>query len=171
MKRTLSILLVAFFCCISMMADGIDKISGSNKFLKTEGVAKVTINWENATWDSKGSVKDQWKDEYQKHVDGALTSFISGFNKKSKKVKIYQDNAKATIAFEITVTNVDYFFSAMSFLPGHKHTLWGDVVAKDIASGEVLCKWSMNRFKGGRDFVVYDSFTKMWKELGEELAN
>ena len=133
----------------------------------------VTFNWANATYGDDGkSLKDEWKGDYQGNIKSGEEFFLNGFNEKSKKLKAKEASKTKNAQYSMTVNvkKIDYFFSAMSFVPGHKFTIWADVIVKD-ASGKEVCVVTATRFKGGRDFVRLDAYTEMMEDFGKNLAN
>lgn len=162
-------MLVMLVYSVSMMGESLKVTSGSTKFLKSEGTVSVIWNWENATFADKETLKAAWGDTYEKHLTDGEKSFIDGFNDVSKKLKATQSTDGATYTMTITVTNIDYFFSAMSVVPGHKHTIWATIEVKD-ASGNTICTMKAERFKGGRDFVKYDSYKELMSDFGKKVA-
>lgn len=92
------------------------------------------------------------------------------FNEKAKKLSTTENEAEANYVIQIDFTNFDYYFNAMSIVPGHKHKVWANVTIKDVAIGEVVCKIKVTELTGDRDFVKFDSFPKMMQSFAEELA-
>lgn len=168
MKRfslTLCLTLFAVFA----FAGGIKVSQGKASFMKNEATINVVFNWKDAKWNNEIPVKEQWNDEYQAYVENGEACFIEGFNKSSKKVKITKDST-ADYVMTINFSNFDKFFSAMSIVPGNKHKIWGEIVVTDKKTGDVVCKYLVKEFKGGRDFSVFDSFKESMEDLGSELA-
>lgn len=155
---------------ISMMGGTLKVTSGKTDFLKSEGTVAVIWNWDKATYADKESLKSAWGETYDKHLTDGEKFFLNGFNEVSKKLKATQSADGAKYTMTITVTNIDYFFSAMSVVPGHKHAIWATIDVKD-ASGNSVCTIKAERFKGGRDFVKYDSYTELMGNLGKKIAD
>lgn len=137
--------------------------------MKNDATVNVVLNWKDAKWNNEIPIKEQWGDEYQAYVERGEEFFIKGFNKTSKKVRIVEENI-ADYVMIINISNVDKFFSAMSLVPGNKHKIWGEIVVTDKKTGDLVCKYSVKEFKGGRDFSVFDSFTECMEDMGSELA-
>lgn len=64
-------------------------------------------------------------------VNKGKAQFIEGFNKKSKKIMIVQDESSADYIMFIKFTNFDKFYSMMSIVPGNKHRISGEIIVKD----------------------------------------
>lgn len=79
-----------------------------------------------------------------------------------------KENANYTM--KVDFVNFDYFFSAMSAIPGHKHKVWANITMTDKNTGEIVWVVEVDEFIGDRDFVRYDSYTKMMTGLGERIA-
>lgn len=169
MKKAL-LTLVAMLICIVTFADNSTKIvQGNASFLKKRGIANISFNWSNAEWDNgKETLKEHWGDEYERTVKRGEKAFINSFNENSKKLKISTDSAQYRI--EVEMGNIDYFFSAMSFVPGHKHRISAKIKIVEIATGNTVCVVEVDARKGGRDFVVSDSFVKAMEQVGEDVA-
>ena len=71
------------------------------------------------------------------------------------------DATTANYIVTVEFTNFGYFFSAMSFVPGHKHKVWANFVVVNTTTGEEECRIVAKEFKGGRDTVKFDSYTEM----------
>ena len=154
---------------LAVTAADIKVVSGKASFMKREGSAVVLFNWDDAKYDNKESMKDYWKDDYDQYISEGKKKFIEGFNKSSKKVKL-GDSDDAGYTFTVAVANIDYFFSVMSFIPGHKHTIWCTITITEKATGNEICKINVDEFKGGRDFSKFDSFTEMMHDLGKYIG-
>lgn len=172
MKKNILILLALLSCCMTFAGD-LKVKSGNAKFLKEKGSIAVVFNWDKATYADEGkSLKEEWKDEYSKYVEEGEKFFLNGFNAKSKTLKAVtadkSENAQYTMT--VNITKIDYFFSVMSFVPGHKYTIWADIIIKD-ASGKEVCVVTATRRKGGRDFVRFDAYTEMMQDFGKDLGS
>lgn len=171
--KKIQLLMVALLVSCSVFAGKIDVVEGNSKFLKSEGVMKVIIDWSDAKYAEKETLKEAWnkdKQEYDSYVEKGEKSLLEGFNKSSKKLKASKDAENPDYTMLIKITNVDYFFSVMSIVPGHKFTVWAEITVKD-KNGNVVCKAKANRFKGGRDFVRDDAYTEMMRDFGKELSS
>ena len=168
MKRLYLTFCVAMFTLFAF-AGGIKVSQGKTSFMKSDGTISVVFNWNDAQWNNEKPVKEQWNDEYQSYVNEGEACFIEGFNKSSKKVKIVKGDASDYI-MTVNFSNFDKFFSAMSIVPGNKHKIWAEITVTDRKTGEVICKYNVKEFKGGRDFSVFDSFKESMEDLGSELA-
>lgn len=144
--------------------------NGKASFQKNEGTVAFVFNWDNAQWDNKMSVKEQWNDEYDKYVTEGEKAFVAGYVENSKKMSVVDDATTANYIVTVEFTNFDYFFSAMSFVPGHKHKVWANFVVVNTTTGEEECRIVAKEFKGGRDTVKFDSYTEMMNNLGKEFA-
>ena len=172
MKRNILILMTLIWSCAAF-ASTLKVVAGNHKFLKDKGTIAVVFNWDQAKYaDDTKSLKDEWKDEYQKYVEDGENFFVDGFNLKTKTLKAVaaSEANDAQYTMTVTITKIDYFFSVMSIVPGHKYTLWADISIKD-ATGKEVCAVKAERFKGGRDFVRYDAYTEMMNDLGSHLAS
>ncbi len=157
--------------CLSVNAGNpVSLISGKKDFLKDNASATVSFSWDKAQWDDGGLMKDELNgSECERYVSVAVQKFKEGFNQKSKRLAIKEDQ-NAKYAIQIEVLKVDYFFSVMSLVPGHKNTVWANIIVKEIATGEEIASIKVDRLKGARDFVKDDAFAKCFYALGEELA-
>lgn len=170
MKKIL-LALCALFVCFSGFAKEIEVVEGKAQMKKREGLAYITFNWENALWDKKTPIKEQWGGEdYSKYVTEGEKAFIATFNEKAKKLQTTDNASEANYSIAIEFVNFDYYFSAMSFVPGHKHKVWADITITDNTTGEVVCKIKVIELAGDRDFVKFDSFPKMMQLLAEEIT-
>ena len=164
----LTIALVMISVCA--FADNSTKVTeGNASFLKKEATANVVFNWDKAEWDNgRETLKEHWGDDYDKTTKRGEEAFVRCFNENSKKVKI--SDAPAQYRIEVNMGNIDYFFSAMSFVPGHKHRVSAIINVIDTATGNKVCTITVDARKGGRDFVVSDSFVKAMEQVGEDVA-
>lgn len=169
MKRISLTLFVTLFTMVSF-AGGIKVSQGKVSYIKNERTVAVVFNWENAKWDMGTSVKEEWGDNYQSYVDNGESEFIEGFNKSCKKVKMVKDESSANYIMTVEFTNFDKFYSVMSLVPGNKHKIWAEITVTDKDSGEIICKYNVNEFKGGRDFSIFDSYKEAMRDFGYELA-
>lgn len=167
MKRLYLSFCMAMFTLIAF-AGGITITQGKASFMKKEGSISVVFNWDNAKWDNRIPVKEQWKDEYQSYVENGEVCFIEGFNKSSKKVKIVK--GESDYLMTVNFSNFDKFYSVMSTIPGNKHKIWAEITVTDKKTGEVICKYDVKEFKGGRDFLVFDSFKESMEDLGSKIV-
>ena len=170
MKKLL-VTLCALIMCLSSFAGDIKVIEGKASMTKREGLAEVIFLWDNAKYADRISLKEQWKDDYEKYRKDGEEFLIAGFNENAKKLSITtSEKEKANYSIEIEFENFDYFFSAMSVVPGHKHKVWAKIKITDKTSDKIVCVLKVIEFKGGRDLVKYDSYTEMMHDLGKELA-
>lgn len=79
MKKILMLLSVMI---ISLVANAVDikVVSGKASFMKQEGSAVVLFNWDGAKYDNKESLKDYWKEDYDKYLSEGKKKFIDVFN-------------------------------------------------------------------------------------------
>ena len=170
-KLHLSLLLFAMFSMAAMAANPVTVVSGSTSFLKENAEAVVSFNWEETQWKDGGLFKEEVDaEEFSKYTASAPAKFKEGFNQKSKHLRIGDNKEKAKYAINIKVLKIDYFFSVMSIVPGHKHTVWARIEVVDQKSKEVVCTLHVERLKGARDFIVDDSFYKCFSALGQAVA-
>ena len=136
--------------------------------LKAGGNVAVVFNFDGATYDMKEPLSAHYPNLAELTAKVPF-NFTEGFNDKCKKSKVV-DSADAKYTMEIKVSNMDYFFSAMSFVPGHKTKVWGTATIKDKTTGETVAVIKITECEGDRDFVADDSFGKCFVKLGEQLA-
>ena len=168
MKKLLFTLMMLLVSCVTFAGD---VTSGNKKFLKNEGTMLMVFDWANAEYGEKGSLKEHWADDdpgYERRVSDAQKTILAAFNKKSKKMKAVTSGT-ADYTMTVKIEKIDYFFSVMSIVPGHKHTVWATVTVTD-KTGAKVCEMKYERFKGARDFVAYDSYIKLMEAFGEALA-
>lgn len=170
MKRFSLSLIVVALSTMFAYAGGIKVVQGKASFMKNEGNMTVVFNWKEAKWNNEEPVKEHWGDEYQAYVENGESCFIDAFNKSSKKVRIVKEGESSDYVMTVNFSNFDKFFSAMSIVPGNKHKIWAEIIVTDKNSGEVICKYAVKEFKGGRDFSVFDSFKESMADLASELA-
>ena len=168
MKRFYLTIVAALFAMCAF-AEGIEIVQGEASFMKRTGSIAVVFNWKDAKWDKRIPVREEWKDEYQTYVDRGEESFVKGFNKSSKKMKIAGGGSPADYVMTVNFLSFDKFFSATSIVPGFKHCIWAEIVVTDKSTGEMVCTYRAERFKGGRDFSIFDSFTESMEDLGSRL--
>lgn len=144
-------------------------VSGDTQILKKKATANLIFTWDNAHWMEGGLMKKELKEEeYAMYTSHAVKSFMESFNLANEKFKLLTDGA-AEYEFKVVVDKIDYFFSIMNIVPGHKFTIYGKIIISD-KQGNILCKLDMERYKGSRDFVKWDSYKKMYQNLGEKIA-
>lgn len=153
-----------------MEGPNIETVSGDTTFIANKATACIVLDWSEAQWDKKKPVKEQWKDEYDKYVTEGEKFLKKGFSEKSKKITLTDDCSKATLVYTIKLTNFDYYFSAMSWVPGHKHKVWASVTVTEKATGKVLYEGKVKKFEGGRDFNHFDSYTECMEDFGKVVA-
>ena len=103
----------------------IEVVKGTAKVLKENATANLTIDWSNAYWMESGLMKDELSaGDYEKYTTTAPNKFKEAFNDNSKGLKIVDDST-AVYEIKVVVSKIDYFFSVMSVVPGHKHTFLG----------------------------------------------
>lgn len=149
-------------------ASGIKICQGNAKYLKEDGSISVVFNWDKALWDNEKPVKERCGDQYQEYIDKGQTSFIAGFNKGSKKMKIVDDRDTANIVMSVTFVNFDYYFSAMSLVRDTNTKFGQKSPSLKKVTGNVLCKYSVDEYKGDRDLSVFDGFTEMMSKMETE---
>lgn len=162
--------LFAMLMTVVVYAGGIKVSQGKTDYAKKEATMTVVFDWTHARWDNKQSAQEHLGKSFQEYVEKGQKAFVDGYNNAGKKVKIVENASSAAYEMTVAFTNFDYFFSAMSFVPGHKHKVWADVTVTDKATGNVVCKYTVDEFTGKRDFSIIDSFTEMLGALGENLA-
>ena len=162
------------FCMVMIavvvFAGGVKVNKGKTTYMKTEGKMFVVFDWEDARWNNEMPVKKQWNEEYEAYVENGEAQFIEGFNNKSKKIMIVQDESSADYVMIIKFLNFDKFYSMMSLVPGNKHKIWGEIMVKEKKTGEIICTYTVEEFKGGRDFSIFDSYKESMRDLGTKLA-
>lgn len=169
MKKILLTLTLVVICVCAFADNTTTVTEGSASFLKVKANANIVFNWDNAEWDNgRETLKEHWGDDYDKTTKRGEKAFINSFNENSKNIKINNDSARYKI--EVNMGNIDYFFSATSIVPGHKHRVSATINVIDLLSGTKVCVITVNARKGGRDFVVSDSFVKAMSRIGEDVA-
>lgn len=169
MKRTVLTLIAMLICVVSFADNSTTIIQGNASFLKKAGIANISFDWSHAEWDNgRETLQEHWGEDYEKTVKRGEKAFINNFNKNSKKLKISTDSAQYHI--EVEMGNIDYFFSAMSFVPGHKHRISAKIKVIELSTGNTVCVIDVDARKGGRDFVISDSFVKAMEQIGEDVA-
>lgn len=170
MKRFNLLLLITLFSLSVNAGNPVSLVSGKKDFLKDNASATVSFSWDKAQWNDGGTMKEVLSEsEFESYVSVAEQKFKEGFNLKSKRLTV-KDGEDAKYAIQIEILKVDYFFSVMSLVPGHKNTVWANITVKDIATNEEVASIKVDRLKGARDFVRNDAFAKCFYALGEELA-
>ena len=180
MKRILLAIIACMFVLgVGSLASAKDKkdtpvievVKGTAKVLREKATANFTIDWSKAYWMEGGLMKDELSaGDYEMYTTTAPNKFIEAFNDNSKGLKIV-DEPSAEYEIKVVVSKIDYFFSVMSFVPGHKHTFWGKVIVTKKSTGEEMLEVNLARFKGGRDFVKDDSFYEMFLDLGKKISS
>ncbi|MBO4826903.1 MAG: hypothetical protein J5506_06685 [Prevotella sp.] len=170
MKRFV-LALFAMLMMVAVYADNPIEITlGSKGFLKDYASANVEIDFSKTIYKEKELLMESLtEEEFERYTSKAIGAFAEAFNHNSKRLKI--DNSEdARYAIDIEVDKIDYFFSVMSLVPGHKHTFFGTITVTNLDTAEIVCEMIVTRLKGGRDFSLEDSFYKCFAELGKELA-
>ncbi len=171
MKRLFLAFFVVMFAVFAF-AGGIKVRQGKASYIKEKnGKVAVVINWDKAKWNNEKPLKEQWGDEYKEYVKAGLANFIEGFNKESQKVKAVSSDEPSDYVMTITISNVDKFYSVMSIVPGNKHKIWGEASVRNKKTGEEVCTYVIDEFKGGRDFSIFDSFKEAMRDMGAKLAS
>lgn len=148
----------------------IEVVKGTAKVMRVKATANLTFDWSNAYWMDNGLMKDELsKGDYERYTTLGPTKFQAAFNENTKGLEIV-DDPSADYEINIIVNKIDYFFSVMSLVPGHKHTFWGKVIVTKKSTGEVVLEVDLSRFKGGRDFVKDDSLFEMFQDLGKKIS-
>lgn len=168
--RKILLVLCALFICFNGYAKDIEVIEGKAQMAKRDGLVYVVFNWDDALWDKKTPIKEQWGEHYSKYVTEGERAFLSTFNEKAKKLQTTTDLSEAKYSIAIQFVNFDYYYSVMSFVPGHKHKVWANVTITDNATGDVVCRIKVTELEGDRDFVKFDSFPKMMQMFAEKMA-
>ena len=149
----------------------IEVVKGTAKVMREKATATLVFDWSNAYWMDKGLMKDELPaTDYENYTTVAPQKFQESFNDNSKGLKIIEDPS-ADYEIKIVVSKIDYFFSVMSFVPGHKHTFYGKVIVTQKTTGEDVLEVVLTRFKGGRDFKKDDSLYEMFKDLGKKISS
>lgn len=168
MKRFYCSMIVMLFSVIAFAGSPIKVSNGKTSFLKESAKACVTFDWSAAKWDNGKTLKEHWGNNYEMLIKAGAESFIKGFDAVSKKLKT--SDAEGKYLFDIKITNVDEFFSAMSVVPGHKHKVWATIDVIEKANNNKVCEIKVESFKGGRDFSIDDSFKECMSDLGKSIA-
>ena len=149
----------------------IEVVKGTAKVMREKATANLVFDWSNAYWMEKGLMKDELSAvDYENYTTRAPQKFQEAFNDNSKGLKIVDDSS-ADYEIKVVVSKIDYFFSVMSVVPGHKHTFFGKVIVTRRSTGEEVLEVNLTRFKGGRDFVKDDSFYEMFLDLGKKISS
>lgn len=144
-------------------------VSGTPQIFKKKTTATLYFDWENAHWMEGDLMKKEFKDEeYEKYTTNAYNTFKESFNLTNENFKLVTEG-NTEYSVRIIVDKVDYFFSVTSIIPGHKYTIFGKIIVSD-KDGGVLCEMNMERYKGWRDFDRWDSYKKLFRNLGEDIA-
>ena len=170
MKR-IALTLFAALMMVAVYADNPIEITlGSRNFLKDYASANVSFDFSKTLYKEDGLLETSLTaEEYDRYTSKAIMAFAEAFNHASRRLRI--DNSEdARYAIDIVVDKIDYFFSVMSLVPGHKHTFFGSITVTNLDTAEIVCELNVTRLKGGRDFSLEDSFYKCFAELGKELA-
>jgi hypothetical protein len=89
MKKLL-VTLCALIMCLSSFAGDIKVIEGKASMTKREGLAEVIFLWDNAKYADRISLKEQWKDDYEKYRKDGEEFLIAGFNENAKNSCIFE---------------------------------------------------------------------------------
>lgn len=170
MKKLIAIFCLGIYSVLAFAGDGIKVTNGKATFLKEEATAEIVFCWKGAKWDNSQSLKEHYGTAYDAQVKAAETSFLTGFNDKSKKVSAKSNDASAKYQIKIEITNLDKFYNVMSFIPGFTHKVWANVKVVEKASGSVVCEAVVEEFEEGRDFTEDDSLKKVFVEFGGKIA-
>ena len=149
----------------------IEVVKSTAKVMRENATANLVFDWSNAYWMESGLMKDELSAvDYENYTTIAPKKFQEAFNNNSKGLKIV-DDPSADYEIKVVVSKIDYFFSVMSVVPGHKHTFFGKVIVTQRSTGEEVLEVNLTRFKGGRDFVKDDSFYEMFLDLGKKISS
>lgn len=169
MKKAIAIL--AFLICVLTASAGKTFTLDSGSVAPLKGGANITVsfNFDNATFDNQEPLSSKYGN-LAELVAKVPQNFMQGFSSKAKGYGIVDNAANAKYAIAIKVENMDFFYSAMSFVPGYITKVWGTITVTDIATGQNVCVIRVTEGTGDRDFNIDDSSGKTFIELGENFA-
>lgn len=172
MKRLFSFLLFAMLAITSVYAGSDLKTTKGNASIvrNSEATAFVEINLEGCRWEKKEDYKTWCGSEYETRSGAAVVAgFTSGFNNKTKGMKIVptKDNAKYSIVFN--VVNMQRK-QGMGMWGSCYIKLYGTIVITDLSTGEMVATIEVDGQSGDTDFNETDRIVKAFAGVGEEMA-
>lgn len=171
MKKVLSIL-VCLLTNVLMVQAGSDLkvVSGSADFTKESAKAIVTVIFTNCKWEKKEDFKSWCGEDYDQRVNSAAPAIMSGFNLKSKGLKIVTDASAAKYKINFGVRNMQRK-QGMGFWGSCYIKLYGTITVTEISSGNTVCVIEVDGQSGDTDFVENDRIEKAFVGVGEEMAS
>ncbi|MBR4389167.1 MAG: hypothetical protein IKT00_08315 [Prevotella sp.] len=161
---TLSLLLM----CVSAFAGSVKVTKGKTSGFKENANASISFQWDGAKWDRGEPLQQHWGNDYERLKQVGESSFIQGFNEKSKKLMI--EEAEGQYRMVVKIVSLDSFFSVMSFVPGHKHKVDAIITIYEVSTDSLICEIKTDEFEGGRDFSYDDSYAECMGDLGKKIS-
>ncbi len=169
MKKGIITIIIVIVSTI-VYAGPIKVTEGKTNYTKETTSIIIKFNWANAQYDYKMPLRDQLKGDYESYLREGEQKFIKEFCENSSRLTVVAKESEAKYCMSIEVTNMDKYFSAMSFVPGMKYKIWAIITITDLSDQSIKCKFNVKEFVGGRDFEDSDAFTECLGGLGKKIA-
>ena len=173
MKRFATLLFTLTLCLFTFAGNPIKIVTGKTAIkgiLSENATAVMQFDWTCATYDGKCSIGEELGEDAAFVVNDCQNKFVTGFNTKSKGLKLCEQSDGAKYKVLLTVTKMDCFFAAMSFVPRHEGKMWGKIAITSAETGETLFEANIDEAEDGQDMVRKECFGKTFELLGEKVA-
>lgn len=171
MKRLVSFMLFAILAITSVYAGRLKTTNGDASIVRNpDATAFVEINLEGCRWEKKEDYKAWCGNDYDARSGAAVVAgFTSGFNDKTKGMKIVptKNNAKYSIVFN--VVNMQRK-QGMGMWGSCFIKLYGTIIVTDLSTGEKVATIEVDGQNGDTDFVETDRIVKAFAGVGEAMA-
>lgn len=163
--------MIAAMVCTTISAKDFKVIEGNTKCLKDKATATFSVNFDGCTWEKEQSIQEFSGDAHAARAERALNGFITGFNRKSKGLKLASDAEGAKYSVVLKVNNIDRHQGAGLSMWGQMCiAITGTVTFVDNTTGATVMVVDVHEYWGPGDYDPEDRVTKGFNDCGEQIA-
>lgn len=167
MKKAITIIALLVISTLTFAGKPLKVLSGDIGFLKEDAVAKVEMDYSQATWEKRSSYETFCGEEYEERVEQSKVAFISGFNSTSKTFKVAdtEQDTKYTMVVHVNYLERKVFDIAEFYI-----RINGTISVVNNETGEEVCQIEINKLAGSASYVPNVRLYSCFQTLGNKLA-
>lgn len=141
--------------------------AGSYKVLREKECAVVDFDFSNISWEDEMTFKKWCGEYYDKRILLAKQQFFKSFNANSKGLLLKTKEGGCKYSFLLKIEWLGQYYGGWG---SYYMVCVGDVIIKDIQTGEEVCTIRISYLAGEIDLVVDDRLKKCFDALAWNLT-
>lgn len=168
MKKTFTILALLLISTLTFAAKPLKVKSGDLSFKQEAVIARLVMDYSNATWEGRQSYEEFCGEDYGSRVQQSAIAVMTGFNSFNPALKISLDEdaeAKYTITVRLAELERKMWDIASFYI-----RVQGTISVVNNETGEEVCSIEMKKLSGNASYVPDTRLFSCFQELGLSLA-